>query len=85
MEEEEFGWIGTTTRSTKKGTQATREDEVDKRAFLMARLGYPKKFTEARLKAYLHWEYENLGKARVQKRVGSLVSAAYKRAGRSSK
>jgi hypothetical protein len=81
MEDKDFNWIGTCVRSTKKGTRKTHEDEIDQRAFLMARLGYSKKFTEHRLKAYLNWEYEGLGKASTHKRVGTLVNAAYKRAG----
>ncbi len=79
--EEEFDWIGTTVRSTAKNTLATHEDEIDKRAFLLAELGVPKKEAEARLKANLAWEFERLGKAKVTKRVSALVTAAYRRAG----
>jgi len=81
----EYEWIGTTTRSTPDATRATREDEISQRAALLARLGYPKKHAEARLKANLAWEYERLGSASVGKRVGALVTASYKRAGVSTK
>ena len=77
----DFEWIGTTTRSSAANTKATREDEISHRAFLMARLGFPKKVTEQRLSQNLAWEYERVGRATVDKRVGALVGAAYKRAG----
>ncbi len=79
--ENEFDWIGTVTRTSAEQTRATREDEIDHRAFLLAKLGYPKKVAEQRLKANLAWEYERLGKAKTAKRVVALVGAAYKRAG----
>lgn len=83
--ENEFEWIGSTARTSLDNTRAVREDEIDKRAFLLARLGYPKKHAEERLRANLAWEYERVGKPRLQKRVGAIVSAAYKRAGVSGK
>ena len=79
--EEEFEWIGTTVRSNPGNTVSTHEDEIDKRAFLLAKLGVPRKEAEARLKAKLAWEFERVGKAKVTKRVAALVTAAYKRAG----
>lgn len=81
----DFEWIGTTMRSTKAVTRATHEDEVSQRAFLFARLGYPKKLAESRLRSYLTWEYESIGKPAISKRIGALVTAAYKRAGISAK
>ena len=81
MNDPDFEWIGTTTRNTPASTRATREDEVSHRAFLFARLGYPKKLAESRLRSYLAWEYERIGKPVIDKRVGPLVTAAYKRAG----
>lgn len=85
MNDPDFEWIGTTMRSTPASTRATREDEVSHRAFLFARLGYPKKLAESRLRSYLTWEYECVGKPVIDKRIGALVTAAYKRAGVATK
>ena len=77
----DFEWMKTTNRTTPATTLSTREDEVFYRARLLARLGFSKKAAEQRLKAKVAWEYEGLGKARVLKRVGGLVTEAYRREG----
>ncbi|MBI5509144.1 MAG: hypothetical protein HY903_10360 [Deltaproteobacteria bacterium] len=62
-------------------TARTRDEEIRRRAAILAHLGYPQAKAEARLKANLQWEYERLGKAAVLKRVATLVGEEYARAG----
>ena len=81
----DFDWIGTTQRSHPKTTRKTWEHETEERAFLLARLGYPKKHAESRIKASLHWEFDGLGQVAITKRVGALINNAYRRAGVSKK
>ena len=75
-------WLGSAVRQRDASTRATREDEIDARAFILARLGYPKKYATARLRANLEWEYEGLGAPVISKRVTALINAAYQRAGK---
>ena len=74
-------WMNTTEVSDPKGVKDAWENEISDRAFLLARLGYPKKKTEKRLKANLTWEFERVGSASTLKRVKALVNEAYRRAG----
>jgi len=81
IRDDQFEWLGTTTRTAGATTRQTREDELARRAYMLASLGYPKKRAQQRLEQNLTWEYDGLGKPVVSKRVGPAVTAAYKRVG----
>lgn len=82
----EFDWMQSQAASKRPGaTDATHDDEVKRRATLLAFLGVSKAVAVKRLTAYLTWEYERVGKPSVVKRVPSLVTHAYERAGISSR
>ena len=74
-------WMGSTVRQSPATTLAAHEQQIQKRAYLYARLGLPKKTAEQKLTAALAWEFERVGKPAVAKKVSGLVSAAYKLAG----
>lgn len=77
-----FEWMGSTVRADGERTLLAHETEIHSRALLLAKLGHSKKDTERRLKRYLTWEYEPLGKAKVGKKVATLVADAFRLAGR---
>ncbi len=78
-----FDWMQSTPPPAREHvTLSTRKDELAARAGLLARLGYGRQHTEARLLANLAWEYEGLGKAKIEKRLGEIIDEAYVKAGR---
>jgi len=79
-----FDWLQTTQRTSRDNTIASHERDMASRAFLLARLGVPKKRTEKMLKARLEWEYERVGKPAIMKQVSAVVNDAYRRAGANS-
>jgi len=62
-------------------TQRTRDDDIRRRAALFAHLGVKSDVAEAKLKARVAWEYENLGRPTILKRLPTLVAEEYHRAG----
>jgi hypothetical protein len=59
----------------------TRDNEVRRRAALLASLGFSKARAEARLRQNFVWEHERLGKPAILKRLAALVAEAYQQAG----
>ncbi len=79
---DEFDYLKTTVRHRDGATLETRLDELEQRAKLLARLNYPKKRAEQRLRQNLGWEYERLGDAAVAKKLAAVINEAYAGAGK---
>ncbi len=78
----DFDWMQSRPARRRPGaTDAACNDEVLRRASLLAYLGVPKADAVRRVTARLTWEYERIGIPSVVKRVPSLVAHAYERAG----
>ena len=77
----QFPWMDSKPTTRPGSTAATRDDEVRRRAKLLAGLGYTRAAAEKRLRANVEWEHERLGKASVLGRLPALVAEAYQRAG----
>ena len=78
----DFDWMQTPQfRRRPKATQETRDSEIQRRAAIMANMGFPRAKAEKRLKAYAKWEYERVGKPSIMKRIPGIVTQAYQRAG----
>ncbi len=56
-------------------------EELEDRACLLYRLGYPAKATKARLRANVAWDFEMHGKFRHEKDIDKIVDAVYRRGG----
>jgi hypothetical protein len=80
----DFDWMKTTVRARQGATLSTRAGELEHRARLLARLGFPKKRAEERLRQNLTWEYERLGSASVDKKLAGIVNEAYEREGKAA-
>ena len=80
-----FDWLESTPRLKTTREATCRESEIATRAFLLARLGYSKKEATRRMKDNVSWEYEGLGKPRINSRINALVNDAYRRAGATTK
>jgi hypothetical protein len=68
-------------RRSQAATAETRDDEIRRRAAILAHLSYPQAKAEARVRANVQWEHARLGKATVLKRIAALVAEEYARAG----
>lgn len=83
---EPFEWMETPRLSRRAtATSDTRDDEIRRRAFIFATLGYTQKQAEARLRQNALWEHERIGKPTILKRLSSLVAESYQRAGAGKK
>lgn len=69
------------TRHSREATALSCDREIRRRAAMLAHLGFQQPRAEARLKAYVAWEYERVGKPLVAKRIEKLVAEEYVRAG----
>jgi hypothetical protein len=77
-----FGWWDPKRRpvSREKRDQMVRR-ELEDRAALLFRLGYPAAKCKARLRGNLHWDYELHGKPRQDKEIDRIVDSVYQRGG----
>jgi hypothetical protein len=62
-------------------SEAMYREELEQRAALFFRLGYPAKTAKARLRANVAWDFEMHGKARHEKDIDKIVDAVYRRGG----
>ncbi len=79
---EPFEWMETPRVARRPSAASdTRDDEVRRRAFLFATLGFSQAEAEARLRQNFLWEHERIGKPAVLERIAALVAESYQRAG----
>jgi hypothetical protein len=78
-----FDWM--TTPKARHNNQRRDEmyrRELEDRASLLYRLGYPARRTKARLAANVAWDFELHGRPRHAAEVDKIVDAVYRRGGR---
>jgi hypothetical protein len=80
--DDQFGWWQAQRRpiSRDKRDQMVR-GELEDRAALLFRLGYPASLCKARLRGNLLWDYELHGRPRQDEEIDRIVDAVYQRGG----
>ena len=71
-------------RNTVESRDQMYREELEHRAGLFFRLGYPKDRAKARLRANAKWDFEMRGSARHERDIDRIVDAVYRRGGPSS-
>ena len=79
---EPFEWMETPRVARRpSATSETRDNEVRRRAFIFATLGFTRAQAETRLRQNAIWEHERMGKPAILKRISALVAESFQRAG----
>jgi hypothetical protein len=79
-----FDWlIPSPRRNVTQRRDEMYRRELEERAALLFRLGYPVQRTKARLHANVAWDFELHGRPRHAAEIDKIVDAVYRRGGRS--
>jgi hypothetical protein len=80
-----FAWNEKKTKGSPVPTPARREEmyrrELEERAALLFRLGYPAKRAKDRLAANVAWDFELHGRPKHASEIDKIVDAVYRRGG----